>query len=288
MTASDADPLIQHVSDTAIWVAYYRSLESSRPDALFHDRLAPVLIGDRGKAIAESMRKLSRYTQWSVTIRTYVIDRLIAELVSGGIHTVVNLGAGLDTRPYRLTLPGLKRWIEVDYPTVVEHKNRALSGEKPSLALERIAMDLSDESARSGLFDALNAEGPPVLVLTEGVIPYLSEAQVGSLADWLHRQPCVSHWIAEFFAPAIYPHLQSKERQRHMKNAPLRFFPPDWLGHFKAHGWTPRIARFLPEEALKVGREMPHPWWARLLHLFMSSERLERARRSMGYFVYVK
>jgi hypothetical protein len=46
---------ISHVADTALWVATYRALESERPDALFHDRMAGVLAGERGKNIAAGM-----------------------------------------------------------------------------------------------------------------------------------------------------------------------------------------------------------------------------------------
>src|SRR4030095_2287177 len=96
---------IHHVSDTALWVAHYRALESGRADALFDDRLAKTLVGDRGRQIAESMGNSSPYTRWSVVIRTWVIDGLIQNLVDRGVDMVINLGAGLDTRPYRLNLP---------------------------------------------------------------------------------------------------------------------------------------------------------------------------------------
>ncbi|MDE3110116.1 MAG: class I SAM-dependent methyltransferase, partial [Acidobacteriota bacterium] len=46
---------MQHVSDTAFWVAHYRAIEGERPDALFHDPLAGVLAGERGRNIAEHM-----------------------------------------------------------------------------------------------------------------------------------------------------------------------------------------------------------------------------------------
>jgi O-methyltransferase involved in polyketide biosynthesis len=45
---------IRDVSDTAIWVAYYRARETERPDAMFRDPLARVLVGDRGEKIARS------------------------------------------------------------------------------------------------------------------------------------------------------------------------------------------------------------------------------------------
>jgi O-methyltransferase involved in polyketide biosynthesis len=43
------DTLIENVSDTAFWIAHYRALETQRADALFHDLLAGLLAGERGK-----------------------------------------------------------------------------------------------------------------------------------------------------------------------------------------------------------------------------------------------
>jgi O-methyltransferase involved in polyketide biosynthesis len=42
----NANP-IRNVSDTALWVATYRALESERPDALFNDPFARRLAGVR-------------------------------------------------------------------------------------------------------------------------------------------------------------------------------------------------------------------------------------------------
>src|SRR4051794_2006583 len=106
---------IADVSDTALWVATYRAEETERPDALFRDPLARRLAGEKGRKIAQRMEG-SRYTAWSVVIRTCIIDAYIQELLREGIDTVLNLGAGLDTRPYRLDLPSTLRWVEADYP----------------------------------------------------------------------------------------------------------------------------------------------------------------------------
>ena len=46
---------IEHVMDTAFWVASDRALEGERADALFRDPLAAVLAGEKGRRIAESM-----------------------------------------------------------------------------------------------------------------------------------------------------------------------------------------------------------------------------------------
>jgi len=103
------DTPITHVSDTARWVALYRAMESERPDALFHDQFARRLAGPQGEEI---MRRLPRAREfaWPMIVRTAVMDELILRAIErDGIDTVVNLAAGLDTRPYRLPLSPSQR-----------------------------------------------------------------------------------------------------------------------------------------------------------------------------------
>ena len=50
--------------------------------------------------------------EWMTVVRTVVIDRYLQEAIARGVDTVVNLGACLDTRPYRMTLPASLSWVE--------------------------------------------------------------------------------------------------------------------------------------------------------------------------------
>src|SRR5260370_39023048 len=61
------------VSDTANWVAYYRALESERPDAIFHDPYARALAGERGERITNEMPRARQYG-WPMVVRTAVMD----------------------------------------------------------------------------------------------------------------------------------------------------------------------------------------------------------------------
>ncbi len=279
---------IQHVSDTAIWVAYYRALESERPDALFRDDLAKTLVGTRGRAIAENLKRSSRYTRWSVIIRTAIIDDFIRKKVAEGVDLVLNLGAGLDTRPYRLELPASLHWIEVDYPGIIEHKQRLLKAETPRMNLERITLDLADVDERRKLFARLNTQFKSILVLTEGVIPYLTEEHVASLADDLHAEGNFRFWIAEFFSPRIYGYFKTKQSMKRMKNAPFRFFPEDWFGLFRGHGWAPEEIKYLGEESQKLGRTPPYPWWVKLLLRFAKEEKVAASRKMSAYLIMAR
>lgn len=45
---------VRGVSDTARWVAYFRALETKRPDALFRDPFAERLASERGIHLANN------------------------------------------------------------------------------------------------------------------------------------------------------------------------------------------------------------------------------------------
>jgi O-methyltransferase involved in polyketide biosynthesis len=84
------DEQIQHVTESALLTAGWREMESSRPDALFHDPLAARLAGERGLRIARS-RPLGA---WVVAIRTVLIDAFLRSAISSGIDMIIDLGAG--------------------------------------------------------------------------------------------------------------------------------------------------------------------------------------------------
>lgn len=280
------EPVIHDVADTAFMVARYRAMETERPDALFRDPLAAKVAGDEGRRMVESLGRHARSGAWSLAIRTVVIDWLVTEAVARGADVVLSLGAGLDTRPYRLDLPGV-RWIEVDVPRVIELKEARLAGETPRFEVERIKLDLADLEARGRLFAEVGASARSICVLTEGVVPYLDPSAVGVLADNLARTPHVTSWVIDYFSPEV---LRYRRRvQARMQNAPFKFKPDDWFGFFACHGWRAREKRFLVEEGRRLGRRLPI---ARSLlalfalrSLFASPERRERMRQSLGYVV---
>ena len=120
--------MIRNVSDTASWVAMYRAREADRANALFHDPFARRLAGERGAQIAAAKQERN---EWAFVIRTFLFDAFITQEIANGADTVLNLAAGLDARPYRLTLPPSLQWIEVDLPELIAHKEEILRDETP-------------------------------------------------------------------------------------------------------------------------------------------------------------
>ncbi len=118
-----AEAVIEDVSDTAFWVAHYRGLEGKRDDALFRDP-SPGFSPATG---ASRSRNGSADVCHGLDGRDPDMHdrRLYSPALAQGVDTVVNLGAGLDTRPYRMELPASLVWVEVDYPAVIELKEIA-------------------------------------------------------------------------------------------------------------------------------------------------------------------
>ncbi len=175
-----ADPLIRDISDTARWMAVYRARETERPDAVFRDPFARALAGERGEQIAKAAG-FGEENAWSFLARTYLFDRFVTKQVKQGADLVVNLAAGLDTRPYRMELPPALRWVEVDLPDILDYKEEILGDAKPVCELERVRLDLTNPDARRGLFNRLGRTAQNVLVISEGLVIYLMPAEVGAL-----------------------------------------------------------------------------------------------------------
>jgi methyltransferase (TIGR00027 family) len=251
------EPLIKGVPDTAFMVASWRASESERGDALFRDPFAAQLAGARGPAMAEQL-SANALGRWQVVVRTAVIDAMLREAVSRGVRSIVNLGAGLDARPYRLSWPASLRWLDVDFPEVLDWKGARLRDAHATCRVEMVKMDLTDGDARRRLFAQIAATSPATLVLTEGVIPYLTEAAVGALADDLRALPGVS-WIVDYFAPLNMPFYRRLRVSREMRAAPFQFEPADWFAFFGDHGWRPADIKYLAIEGDRLGRPAPLP-----------------------------
>ena len=249
------------VSKTAFWIADFRAMETERPDALFRDPLAGRLAGRDSRRAVRILKYLGlRSPVWSVVIRTHIIDAFIREKVGQHeVDTVLNLGAGLDTRPYRLDLPSTLRWIEVDFANIVDLKEQRLRDETPRCRLERIKLDISDRTARNRLFDEVTAASSKVLVLTEGVTPYFTSEQVARLAEDLRVRPSFRYWINDYLAPAAGRYVRRGRVLRLLKRTPIQFVPDDWFGFFRQHGWKAQDTRYLGEESKRVGRPSPVP-----------------------------
>ena len=219
-------------------------------------------------------------------IRTHIIDRFILDSIAEDIDTVLNLGAGLDTRPYRLDLPPNLRWIEVDFPVIIDHKETILKNELPNCQLERVRLDLSVTIERNKFFEEISAQSKNVLILTEGVVPYLTNEEAQSLSESLYKQANFKFWITEYYSPEILKFLRTAKRIQQMRNAPFLFYPDDWFQFFKNIGWREVQTKYFGVESEKLGRTPPTPGWAKADGEEKEKNNKNLMKYFLGYTIY--
>jgi methyltransferase (TIGR00027 family) len=247
-----------------------------------------MLAGERGPELEKRLPDPA-LTAASCIVRTCVLDELIIQVIAeDGIDTVVNLGAGLDTRPYRLSLPASLRWIEVDTAEVLAYKKSTLRGCTPTCLRKAEPLDITDADQRRGFLDRLCERANRALVLTEGLLTYLTREQVACLASDLRARPQFKWWLADIVSSTALQ-LMSSRTETHLAPCPeirLQFAPEEGADFFEPYGWHAVEFRSYEEESWRLNRwELPArlllshilgwPWLATWLHAIVKLERAE-------------
>ena len=275
--------VIGNISDTARWVAIYRAMETERPDALFKDPYARRLGGPRGEAIVQAIPGGVKMS-WPMVVRTTVMDEIILRAVkSEGVDGVLNLAAGLDTRPWRLKLPAELQWFDVDHPEMIDLKTMELKDEKPSCRYEGIRQDLSRREERQVLFRRIGERCHKVLVISEGLLVYLPPEQVADLATDLHAVPSFRAWLIDLASPGLLKYLEkSMGKTLRDGNAPFRFGPAESTDFFAPYGWREIEWRSQFHEGLRLNRTFRGARFWRFINNLMGKKKQAEMQRFSG------
>lgn len=282
---------IEHVSDTARWVAVYRAMETARPDAIFRDPFAERLAGERGQQIVDEM-KYGRRMAWAMIVRTKVFDEVILDVIKReNVDLVLNLACGLDARAWRLDVPADLRWVDVDFPVMIDYKTEIMKNERPACRYEAVATDLTNDAVRSALFARLGAGAQRVMVLSEGLLIYLAPEQVSTLARDLHAQPSFRWWLIDLASPQLLQRMKKLWGGRvEGGNAPFLFAPEEGTGYFLPLGWRERAYYGQMDEARRLNREMQGMWLYRIIGgvmgIFASKQSKDAWKRFSGCVLF--
>jgi methyltransferase (TIGR00027 family) len=191
-----------------------------------------------------------------MVVRTRLIDDLVIRSIAEGCDCVLSLAAGLDSRPYRLKLPPNLQWIEADLPQIILAKEMALAKDLPGCELRRVALDLTDDGACERLLTTVARVAQRVLVLSEGVLLYLDEAKVRSLANALASSSVVHFWLADIASPGVLTMMRQRLGEE-LASALPRFGPANGVAYFERLGWAARDVLPLLPEGIRLAR-VPH------------------------------
>lgn len=169
----------QGVSNTALITAAARAVGNNQDSPLVIDPYSELLAGEDGKKLLQEFGELFALLE---TIRTKFFDDAVLEAVKSGKKQVVDLGAGLDTRPYRMDLPKDLLWFEVDYAPILEYKRKILANSKPAVVPIDIHQDVTKLSLQDLVSKGFDPSKQSVWV-AEGLIAYLTGEQAEQLLD---------------------------------------------------------------------------------------------------------
>lgn len=255
---------ITHVSDTALMVAACRALEFECADGFVHDPFAARLAGERGMAMLRALPQPGMM-RFGIGVRSRFMDELLLEaLASKPIATVLSVGCGLDTRPWRLELPPDLRWIEVDFADLLDYKEALMSGETPRCRRERITADLNDAAERRTMYAAA---GPaPALMITEGLLMYLPASTVEALSAEAWQQSGIAHWMSDITTSAFAKAINMDKSALSNVQAPDFLQGEQILDAVRRHGWVTAARRsyitdmaFAMERIPRLMGDLPQP-----------------------------
>jgi O-methyltransferase involved in polyketide biosynthesis len=158
---------------TLLITLFGKAEESRLPDSLLKDRLA----ADAVSRIDDDFSKLKVRLDDAIglAIRAHALDGWAREfLAQHPGATVLHLGCGLDTRVFRIDPSPSVRWFDVDYPEVAALRRRLYPARDAGYTL--IGASVTDAS----WLDAVPRDSP-VMIIAEGLLPYLPEDEVPRL-----------------------------------------------------------------------------------------------------------
>lgn len=267
---------------TAFTTARGRAQESLRADRLFDDPLAGVFLEEAIAAQArdgaegirvrpvhrEGISRLADIFGYYFMIRTPFYDERVVRAVGTGCGQVVLLGAGLDSRAFRLGLPADITVFEVDQGPVLEFKDAVLAKHDavPTCRRVPVVADL-----RAGWPQVLAAAGfdaaVPAIWVAEGLLPYLPAADCDRLLDMAANMSSPGSRIASeyFLRPPVESDAvddsssaQDKQTWRSVlsmfSTGPVAASPAAWLS---AHGWVAGQVSSVTGEGQARGRPAP-------------------------------
>jgi len=192
---------LSDVAETHLIPLYIRAIESQRPDALLKDEKAVALVRQMDYDFSRILAKIDEEVQVAIVLRSREFDRYAQDFLARYPEAVVvHIGCGLDTRFERTCSEqadnGQVEWYDLDLPEVIALRRKFIGGEGARYHL--LACSVLD----SAWLNAVSAHRQrPFLFLAEGVLMYLTEAQVKSLVLTLKGHFPGAELVFDAFSP---------------------------------------------------------------------------------------
>ncbi len=189
-------PITHPVARTAFYCCVIRADDAALPEPVCGDTFAARFVDDE---IRQALRPLLRVRPAALSNvgRHRIVDDIVrARLASNPQQRVVLVGAGFDTRAYRLAGG---RWFEFDEPQLLAFKEERLPAADAPNPLQRLPVAFG--TVAPDTFLASVAGDDDVLVILEGVSMYLSDEALTALVLALGRHLPQATLVCDLMSP---------------------------------------------------------------------------------------
>lgn len=192
---------LQGVPETMLQTLYARAAHSKRPDRKFYDVKAIEIMEQLDYDFSKAEKDMAMSA--GVIARTILLDKMVGDFVKENPKgTVVNIACGLDTRFYRVD-NGRIRWYNLDLPETIAVRRRFLT---ETGRVSMIAKSAMDETWADDIDETENR----TLIVMEGLVMYLTEADVKQILSIIDRRFRSAKVIMETMNPWIVKHMKEK------------------------------------------------------------------------------
>ncbi len=156
-----------------------RAEESVKPNPTVIDKKAVEILRqcDASKALTDG----GNIAAHGILARTQVIDAEVRRCLAEHPHAVIiNLGAGLDTRFFRLD-NGTVCWYDLDLPEVIALRSRFIPESERLRFLSRSVLDAAWPQ------EIKRTDGEKVLIIAEGLLMYFDQSEVKTIFRMLSQ-----------------------------------------------------------------------------------------------------
>jgi methyltransferase (TIGR00027 family) len=219
---------IRKVVGTAFVVAEFRNDENKEAHPLYRDPFVHLFLNQESKEAADRISQSFPPIRNNVRLRTRYFDDRLRLQIDQGCRQILILGAGLDTRPQRITAEGVA-YFEIDAPETQAFKKAKLEASDVDPNTKYLGADYVTD----GMIGLLGRNGfdfkLPTHVIWEGNTMYLDEAAVCQILTDLMRHIESCSVSFDYFAEDVIknatgdPEITSVVKRFAAMGAPWRY-----------------------------------------------------------------
>lgn len=187
------------ISETLFIPLVARATESARDNPIISDEKSLEIL--KTLNLEDKITDGGAISTLGILSRTKIIDDEVNRILSQSANaTIINLGAGLDTRIARMD-NGLLKWYDLDLPDVIRFRSQFFTENERIQFIPQSVLD-------TAWTEQINlCEGSTVIIIAEGLLMYFTEEDVSQVFALLANRFPGSH----MFFDVVHSYFISKK-----------------------------------------------------------------------------